>query len=508
MKDRIAAYFRSLIPTQVITRWSNQAEPAALANQMDVDRIHQILRSAEAGNTTDLFALYRDILLADSHLQGEFNKRKLAVLGDPLNLQPYDKRNPEDVTNAAMIKTEIDDCSSWLGACAHLLDGHLWPVAVVEKVFRPSTKPGQGFEIATLIPVPDQLLDYTTGKLMIKDTDERGNPTGTMHEPESNRYIVHRGHLLTVADNWGGPMRSLVFWWLLSVMSRDWWARFLDRYGAPFLVGKYDQDDDASRSVLERAFQFAVRVGGLVVSKETEVEIKQAASSQSADSYERFLTICQREKSKLIVGHTLSAEAQATGMNSGQQQGAEKVRQDIRQFDAMMLGATLRQQLFDQLLRINSRRGRSPKPLWGAESYDNAKIIAEVLMNLKTAGLEPTEQSIATLSERLGFDVQRALSPSLGGLPMSAGLLALAASGQFGGVDAANRQIAREAAAQLAQAFRGSMAPVRAIILSSKSPAEVEQKLKALYADWSADRLRPLIQDALSAHAGNAAAAS
>ena len=47
--------------------------------------------------------------------------------------------------------------------------------------------------------------------------------------------------LTSVPDNWGGPMRSIIFWWLLGHMGRDWWARYLDKYGSPFVVGKYDQ---------------------------------------------------------------------------------------------------------------------------------------------------------------------------------------------------------------------------------------------------------------------------
>jgi phage gp29-like protein len=507
MQSRVAAFFQSLIPTKMITRWSPNAEPSAVAHQMDVDRVHQILRAAEAGNTSELFALYRDILLSDSHLQGEFTKRKLAVLGDPVSYQPADKTNADDQANTAFVQAELESCTDLMPALSRLLDATLLPVAVVEKVYRPSAKPGQRYEIDALVPVPDQLLDFSTGTLRIRDTDARGNPTGAAHAPDPTRYIVHRGHLLSTPDHWGGPMRSLVFWWLLGTMDRDWWGRFLDRYGAPFLVGKYDASDDPSRMVLERAFSFAAKIGGLVVTRETEVEIKQAASTQSADAYERFLAVCQREKSKLIVGHTLSAEAQATGLGSGQQHGAEKIRQDIRGFDAAMLSATLRTQLFAQLLAINGRAGKPPKILWGAESYDNAKIVAEILMNLKTAGLEPTEQAIASLGERLGFEVQRGLPSSLGGLPLTADLLALAAAPRLAGLESANQQIAREGAARLAQAFSGSLAPVRSIVLTSKSAEEVEQKLKALYADWPAARLQPLIESALTAHAGNAAAA-
>ena len=292
LKQRVAAVFTGMIPTKQLTRYSFRGELPSIAQGLDVDYVHAILRSAEAGNVMDLFALYRDIILDDSHLQAEFSKRKLAVLGDPLNLEPADKKNADDVFAKTIILDEVDACQSWLIACSHLLDSCLWPVAIVEKVFKPSSKPGLRYELAELIPVPERLLDYTSGHLKIRDTDpESGIPTGGLHDVDLNRYIVHRGHLLTVPDNWGGPMRSLVFWWLLSSMDRDWWARFLDRYGSPFLVGKYDQNDDASRTVLERAFQFAVKVGGMVISKQTEVDVKQAAASSSADAYEQFITI-------------------------------------------------------------------------------------------------------------------------------------------------------------------------------------------------------------------------
>jgi len=129
-------------------------------------------------------------------------------------------------------------------------------------------------------------------------------------------------------------MRSIVFWWLLSVMDRDWWARALERFGSPFIVARYDQADDKTRSKLEIALSMATRLFGVVVSKETEIELKEAASSQSGDAFDKFHTVCQREKSKHILGQTLSSEAQGTGLGSGVAKGQSDVRNDIRQFDA------------------------------------------------------------------------------------------------------------------------------------------------------------------------------
>jgi hypothetical protein len=41
---------------------------------MDVDRVGYVLRSAKGGAVQPLFALYRDILLTDAHLQAEMSK--------------------------------------------------------------------------------------------------------------------------------------------------------------------------------------------------------------------------------------------------------------------------------------------------------------------------------------------------------------------------------------------------------------------------------------------------
>ena len=110
-------------------------------------------------------------------------------------------------------------------------------------------------------------------------------------------------------------MRSLVFWWFFGAMDRESWARFIDRYGSP--LGKYDQADDESRTVLERAFNQATKLFGVVISKETEVELMQASAAPTGEAFEKFHDIACREKSKLIVGQTGSQNTKSTGLGSG-----------------------------------------------------------------------------------------------------------------------------------------------------------------------------------------------
>jgi phage gp29-like protein len=237
----------------------------------------------------------------------------------------------------------------------------------------------------------------------------------TSREPSPDRYIIHRGHLLSTPDNWGGPMRSILYWWLLGTMSRDWWARFLDRYGSPFIVGHYPSGDDKSRNVLKSAFSFATKLGGLVVTDKTRVEIIQAASASTGDAYEKFITICNREKSKLILGQTLSADAQPTGLGSGLSTLQEGVRQDIRMWDAATLADTLRLQLFDQYMEINGLYGMTPTLTWGSVSTAELKGKADMLVSLKAAGYRLTDDELGILSEEIGMSLERDPSAATGG---------------------------------------------------------------------------------------------
>jgi phage gp29-like protein len=508
LRQRATQVLLSILPTKKVTVFSPRAVPLSIAASLDVDTVHEILRGAEAGDVERLFQLYQDILVSDSHLQGRFADRKEAVLGDTLSIQPVDKRNPDDVAAAEAIRAMIDNCQDWEKGCAHLLDSVLWPVSFVEKTFRPSSKPGLRYELSALTPVPYQLLTHIRGFMEIRPTDPAtGFPmaaTGT--QPSPSRYITHRGHLLTaVSDNWGGPMRSLIFWWLLSVMDRDWWARFLDRYGSPFMVGKYDQGDDSSRSILERAFRYSQRVGGLVVSKETEVELKQASASDSGEAYEKFLAICNREKSKLILGETLSSDAQATGMNSGNAEAQSEKRHDKRASDARRLGATLRSQLFEQYLFINGIKGKAPLAIWGSISASELAATGQLIDSLAKGGLRIADDGLDTISERIGLPVERipaGAQPQMGG-----GLVPFYSPGLRGGAQHITDVIAERGAKDLAAAFRGDLAPIRAIILEAKTADEAIQGVTAFCAKLDPSRAPRVMESALTAIVANAAAA-
>lgn len=390
-------------PTSSIVHYSARQEPESYIEWADVNRVGMALRSARGGATQLLFALYRDILLSDSHMQSELMKRKLAVIGDTMRVLPYDKKNQADIESATFCEHQIYEVKGWKIALSHLLDGVLWPVAVSEKLYQPV---GAEYRIVAINMVPAYLLDFSEGVLKIRDTKEDGTPSDTIHDPDPSRYIVHRGHLLTTPDHFGGPMRSLIYWWLASTMARDWWVRFLERYGTPFLVGKYEPGNEGDRNLILSAMSTATRTFGIAVSNTTEVEIKEATKT-GPDAYSAFMSVAQREKSKLILGQTLSAQTDPTGLGSGVADLQGEVRDDIRKFDASMLAESIRDQLLVQICRINRLPGRAPYIMWGNASSVDREATANLLQTLNGAGLRPAETALEPLSEEIGFEVER-----------------------------------------------------------------------------------------------------
>jgi phage gp29-like protein len=475
------------------TRIDNSREQPSLASDVDSTVIYNAITMAEQqGRTRELFSLYRDMLISDGHAQSEFSKRKLAVINEPLLVLPYDKNDKADVQSAKAIEDSIAEVDNMVCALSHLLDSSLYPVSVVEKVF---TVDSSGkFRLSRLVPVPHTLLDFQDGVLKIRDGLDPEN-TAKCAVADPAHYIIHRGNLLSLPDQWGGPMRSVLFWWLLSTCNRGWWSRFLEKYGAPFVVGKYDSSDDASKNILDRAFRSCCRLGGLVVTKETEIELMQAASKDTGDAFNAFHDVCNREKSKIIIGQTLSSEAQALGLGgTGAATTQETVRADIRRFDALTISMTIRKNLFKQLCQINRVPGRTPHAQFGTlQNQAQADALANILQKLKVAGVEVDDPGLVTLSDVAGLPLRRAaiMAPQIS--PFSVSTL------NHSSID----DVAQSGSADLSRAFRGAHAEIARIIRSSASSSECQQRLSAFTASMRPGQAAEIIQSGLTAYAAN-----
>jgi phage gp29-like protein len=387
-----------ILPMKPRTRF-NQRHATRTNFDTSIDDVFNAVSAAENGDFNGMVALGTQMLASDGHVRTEFAKRKLAVMGDALSIVPYDKSVAEDVVAARAVQQWVERCDDWPEAVKALLEACFWPVAVVEKVFKENCN-GMRFDLVGLKRVDPNLFDYQEGRLRIKDTSEDGTIMGSAHEPDPARYVVHRGDPLCLPDQRGGLIRPLLFWHFLKEKDWGWWGQFLERFGAPFMVGRVDSEDEDGKSTLEDAFGRAAKLFGVVVSKDTELELKEANTTGGGDAFERLHRTACEEISKIILGQFGTTQGAPAGLNSNTAEVLDSVRGDFKAFDATQLGETSRREIFRQFLHVNAIPGRPPRALWGDTSSQDNETFAKRLVLYRRAGLRLTDASIQQVSER------------------------------------------------------------------------------------------------------------
>lgn len=545
---------------------SPRYEPSNITANATVIQVQEAIRQAENGQTQELFRFYRDVLLSDDHILSETNTRKLATLAQPMAILPADKNNPQDVALSQALLQAKEDCENWNDGLSAMLSSHcIMPVSVLERLYKPAGEPRPGmsrlnYTLKKFVPVNSQLLCYQWAYMMSgvglgtasaiqlanlnADGSAKANPyqidlerwepfiklwptdgAGRIIYDVTNaqyldpmRHIVHRGHLLAeFRDNWGGPGRAIILWWLLRGLGRQWFSRDMERFGSPFPVAYTDINDPSQVALLRDAFDLARKIGGLVVSENSRIELEQAMVQGMAQGYETFYKLCNDAISKVITGRDASSKPH--GLNAGQNQMEQSVREDYRMFDQIQLGETLNKQIAIPFRDLNGLGSGRAKFVWGGLSDADAATFATLLQTMKNAGYQLTDDSIPTANERTGLSWERAAAPAPmpgegGDFPdnqpktFSAGSLirSLAQTGTRNTPPDPMDEIVTKRIATLSAAYRGSMAPFRTAILESTSKADCLKRLEKLFPDWSPTRLNAELEDALQLCAAKGAA--
>lgn len=118
----------------------------------------------------------------------------------------------------------------------------------------------------------------------------------------------------------------------------QFWLKFVEKYGSPKLVGKFDRNTPETEqeqllALLEACVQDAV----MVIPNDNSVEVlgqDSASLSGAAENYEAFLRFCRSEISIALLGQDQTTEADT---NHASATAGLEVTGDIRDADAVMV---------------------------------------------------------------------------------------------------------------------------------------------------------------------------
>lgn len=436
------AIARMDVAQQRVARPSGMSQPYYQGTVVDVPRIQAALRAAERGQTWLLFTIIRDMIAGDSHLNAEWQKRKMVICGQPMTLQAADPANSDDVSAVPLITEAIENCRNWQEGLKHLQDATLYPMSVAEKIFEPITLADRQsgkyrhltrWRLKELAPVDYQLFSFqipyqpatnaVNNPARAFNPDEweswlrfyATNPNGSIkytlddvYAPNPDVHLIHRGTLQspTIPSNFGGLIRACLFWWLFKTQDRDWWTQMMSRFGMFIPVGKVNTSNKQSVTDMQNALALGVQIGGIVIDKNAELEWGQVAGTDGSNQHKIYQDFANAEISKIVLGQTTSSTAPKGGLAGGMAEQSETVRSDIRMWDIVNLKWTLETQLFPQILSLNGRRGRV-RIFWGGVRPMELQSIGRAMQAFYAAGVRPSENGIKTLSESGSIEFER-----------------------------------------------------------------------------------------------------
>ena len=156
-----------------------------------------------------------------------------------------------------------------------------------------------------------------------------------------------------------GLYRGIAWYYLFTSFSIKDWMSFMDLYGIPLRLGKFKPSaDDRSREILKKAVMNLGTDAAAVISEDTTIEFIESRLSGSHDLFRNAVEFFNRQKSKRVLGQTLTTEQGDSGSYS---LGSvhDRVRTDLTRLDCILLDETLTRDFIIPLVKANFGRQKS-----------------------------------------------------------------------------------------------------------------------------------------------------
>lgn len=310
-------------------------------------KIAEILDDAEQGNLNDQHDLFRDMEEKDGHLFAEMQKRKLAVSLLDWHIEPPADANRKERVMAQEIEDSIRNIIDFDKVIFDILDaiGSGFSCTEIEwnQIGKYWTPKQLHFRPQSMF----QFLSEDLNKILLKTDGYQGE------ELQPFGWITHKHRSRTGYQSRLGILRVLVWPYLYKNYSIRDFQEFLEIYGIPLRVGKYQfgASDDEKMSLLRAVTSIGHNAAG-IMPESMKIDFQQAAAG-THQPFELAMQYWDQTISKIILGSTLTTTAGATGLGSNIASIHNEVRHDIRDSDVMQLSNTLTQYLVRAIQVIN-----------------------------------------------------------------------------------------------------------------------------------------------------------
>lgn len=367
-----------------------------------------LLRDAEQGDATAYLELAEEIEEKYPHYNGVLGVRKRAVAQLPIRVEAAGESKEEradaalvrDWTKRLTLQAELIEILDALGKAYSATEiiwetGELWLPAQLKR------RDPRFFEY-----------DRLTGEQLLLKGGEDGHQGAACALPPY-KFVVHQTAAKSGLPIRGGLARVVAWYYLFANFTLKDWMTFLEVYGLPLRVGKYQNgtSEDDIRLLAQAVGQIGSDAGAVIPQSMIIEFVQGGGGTANPDMFRGMLTYIDDAVSKVVLGQTSSSDAKAGGLGSGQANLHGDVRQDIADADAVELSATLTRDLAMPMVLLNrGPRKRYPQIIVGRPDAVDVKEFLDAADRGVKMGVPI---AVSTWRERTGIPEPKAGEPVL-----------------------------------------------------------------------------------------------
>lgn len=322
-------------------------------------------------------SVYREIL-SDSHVGGCVRRRKAAIKGLEWRITPTGNEKTDEILASLFDRLPVNQIIN------QILDAALFGYQALEVMW--ASENGLLLPIEIVGKPQEWFVFDEDNRLMLRTKENRNGDI----VPEKKFLLATQQ--ADYMNPYGRADLAMCFW--AATFKKGgfkFWLEFAEKYGSPWLVGKYPRNANAHEiDELLDSMEKMLGTAVAAIPDDSSIDMLESGSKGgSSQVFDDFLRYCKSEIAIALLGQNQTTEAEA---NRASAKAGLEVTRDIRDDDASMVEGVFNQ-LLAWICELNFHVDTLPTfELYEQESID--KLQAERDGLLAGLGVQFTEQYI------------------------------------------------------------------------------------------------------------------
>ena len=322
-------------------------------------------------------SVYREIL-SDSHVGGCVRRRKAAIKGLEWRITPTGNEKTDEILASLFDRLPVNQIIN------QILDAALFGYQALEVMW--ASENGLLLPIEIVGKPQEWFVFDEDNRLMLRTKENRNGDI----VPEKKFLLATQQ--ADYMNPYGRADLAMCFW--AATFKKGgfkFWLEFAEKYGSPWLVGKYPRNANAHEiDELLDSMEKMLGTAVAAIPNDSSIDMLESGSKGgSSQVFDDFLRYCKSEIAIALLGQNQTTEAEA---NRASATAGLEVTRDIRDDDASMVEGVFNQ-LLAWICELNFHVDTLPTfELYEQESID--KLQAERDGLLAGLGVQFTEQYI------------------------------------------------------------------------------------------------------------------